>query len=171
MFFAYSPLPSQRFTTSAQNVYVSDGVGIIKNVLTLADLRDLVAMGCASLQPSLGDLLFTLTGANFNTTTDQLLIPNFNGKFRIKRYVVTNASISLTTVAGGIYPAASKGGTPQVAAAQVYSSLTAASKALELTLNDPSTVLAAGTPLYFSPTTPQGAPATGDVYAFGDLYV
>jgi hypothetical protein len=171
MLFAYSPLPSQRFTTSAQNVYLSDSVGIIRNVLTLADLRDLVAMGCASLQPSLGDLLFTLSGANFNTTADQQFTPNFNGKCRLKRIVALNTSVNgMSTAAGGVYTAASKGGSAIVAAGQVYTGLTNALTALELTIALPNLVLAAGTPLILSLTTPQGGTATADLYGFGDLY-
>jgi len=165
-----SPIANKVFCTSAGVVYTADSLGIIRNVGTKQDQDDLVASGCAVLSPPPTDLLFVNKGLNFNITTDQLLTPTFNGKFRVKRFVVTNASISLTTAAGGIYTAASKGGTPQVAAGQAYSSLTAALKALELTLNDPLTVLAAATPLYFALTTPQGAAATGDLYAYGDVY-
>jgi hypothetical protein len=44
--------------------------------------------------------------------------PTFNGKFRIKRIVITNASVSLMTAAAGFYPAASKGGMAIVASGQ-----------------------------------------------------
>ena len=176
MLFVYSPLPSQRFTTSSQNVYVADSVGIIKNVLTLADLRDLVAMGCASLQPSLGDLLFTLPGANFNPSVsgsgvDQQFTPNFNGKYRPKRIVTLNTSVpGMSTAQGGIYTGAGRTGTTIVASGQAYTGLTNALTALELTLANPNVVLAAGTSLFLNLSIAQGAPATADLYVFGDLY-
>lgn len=165
-----SPLAGKVFCTSGGVVYTADQFGVITQVDTPQDVTDLVSSGCAVLSPPPTDLLFKLIGANFNITTDQQLVPTFNGKFRVKRFVVANASTSLTTAAGGIYPAASKGGTAQVASGQVYSALTTALKALELTLNNASAVLAAATPLYFALTTPQGGAATGDIYAYGDVY-
>jgi hypothetical protein len=169
MILMLSPVAGKVFCTSAGVVYTADQFGVITNVGTPADVADLVAMGCAVLSPPPADLLFTAT-LNMNITTDQHLTPTFNGKFRVKRYVITEASTSLTTAAGGIYPAASKGGTPQVAAGQVYSALTTALKALELTLNDAPAVLAAATPLYFALTTPQGGAATAKLFAYGDVY-
>jgi hypothetical protein len=166
-----SPLANKTFVTSAGVVYVADTNAVIANVATPADVADLVTAGCAVLQPPPTDLLFTLKSANMNSTADQILIPTFQGKFRIKRIVITNASISLDTAAGGFYPAASKGGTAVVAAGQVYSALTAATKALEATLNNASAVLAAGTSIYLSLTTGQGAAAIADVYVYGDVYV
>lgn len=166
-----SPIPGKAFSTSTGSVYTADQYGIIPNVGSSQDVTDLRAAGCSLLSPPPTDLLFTLKSANMNITTDQLMTATFSGKYRVKRYVVTNASISLDTAVGGIYPAASKGGTAQVANTQVYSALTTALKALELTLNNASAVLAAATPLYFALTTPQGAAATADIYAYGDVYV
>jgi hypothetical protein len=143
---------------------------VIHDIENIADRDDLVAAGCAILTPPPTDLLFTLLGANFNSTADQQLAPTFNGKFRIRRVVVLNASVSLTTAAGGFYPAAAKGGTAVVASGQAYSALSASNLALECTLNDASKVLAAGTPLFLSLTTGQGGAATADVYVYGDVY-
>lgn len=176
MLFAYSPIPSQRFTTSAQNVYVADSIGIIKNVLTLADLRELCAMGCNSFQPALGDLLAVLSSANFNPSvggggTDQQIIPNFNGKYRPKRIVALNTSVAgMSTAQGGIYTGAGRTGTTLVAAGQAYTGLANALTALELTLANPNVVLPAGTPMYLNLSVAQGATATADLYVFGDLY-
>lgn len=170
MILMLSPLAGKVFCTSAGVVYTADSDGLIKNVGTPADVADLVAAGCAVLSPPPTDLLFTLKGANMNSTADQIMTPTFNGKFRVKRIVVLNASVSLTTAAGGVYPAAAKGGTAVVASGQAYSALTAAAIALEATLNAASAVLAAGTSLYLSLTTGQGAPATADVYVYGDVY-
>jgi hypothetical protein len=166
-----SPLANKAFITSAGVNYTADANGVIANVSTPADVADLVTAGCAILQPPPTDLLFTLKGANFNTTADQILSPTFQGKYRIKRIVILNASLSLTTAAGGFYSAAAKGGTAVVASSQAYSALTAAAKALEATLNDASAVKAAGTPLYLSLTTGQGATCTADIYVYGDVYV
>lgn len=106
-------------------------------------------------------------GANMNVTTDQAIpITRIGSKsFRITRIYVTNASISLTTAAGGVYPTTSKGGTAIVAAAQAYSALTAAAVGLDLTIAAVRTL--AVNNVYLSLTTAQGAAATADVYVFG----
>ena len=121
-----------------------------------------------------GILLGKLIGANMNSTADQQITLLDNpSKFILRRIVVTNASISLTTAAGGVYTAASKGGTAVVAAAQAYSSLTTSSLFLDLTLSttsSASTTVKSSIPnLYLSLTTAQGAAATADVYVYGDI--
>ncbi len=110
-----------------------------------------------------------LVGANMNVTTDQaltMLVPG-NVPFVPRRIVVTNASISLTTAAGGIYDAASKGGNAIVASTQAYSTLTASGIALYLTMGTYRRELG-GAALYFALTTAQGAAATADIYVYGD---
>ena len=113
-------------------------------------------------------VLASLIGADFNVTTDQsITIPA--GRWIVRKIVVSNASISLTTAAGGIYTAASKGGTAIVAAAQVYSALTASGKFVDLTLAaGMATDILTATTIYFSLTTAQGAAATGDIFIIGD---
>jgi hypothetical protein len=118
-------------------------------------------------------LLGQLISANMNSTADQQInIFSAPAKYIIRRIVVTNASVSLSTAAGGVYPAVSKGGTAIVAAGQAYSSLTAAGKFIDLTIASGYTsggdVLTASN-IYLSLTTPQGAAATADVYVFGDI--
>jgi hypothetical protein len=113
-------------------------------------------------------ILGTLIGANFNSTADQAITMSAS-KYIIRRIVVVNASINLTTAAGGFYSAVGKAGTIIVAAAQVYSALTAAAKFKDLTLEaiigtDVLTV----TPIFLSLTTAQGAAATADVFVIGD---
>lgn len=112
--------------------------------------------------------LGVLMAANMNVTTDQA-IPIRPGvsKFRPTKIVVTGASVSLTTAAGGVYTAAAKGGSAIVAAAQAYSALTAATKALALTLAITDTVYSLDK-LYLSLTTAQGAAATANVFLFGE---
>jgi hypothetical protein len=121
-----------------------------------------------------GILLGKLIGANMDSTADQRIVMFSNpSKFILRRIVVTNASISLTTAAGGVYTAASKGGTAVVASSQAYSSLSASTLFLDLTLNtsgSASTTVKSSIPnLYLSLTTAQGAAATADVYVYGDI--
>lgn len=121
-----------------------------------------------------GILLGKLIAANMNVTTDQQITMFSNpSKFVLRRIVVTNASTSLSTAAGGIYTAVSKGGTAVVAASQAYSTLTTSSLFLDLTLNTASsaniTVKSSVPNLYLSLTTAQGSAATADVYVYGDI--
>lgn len=139
---------------------------------TLADLRTQLLNPPAGLQGSDltglgGVLLGLLKGANFNVTTDNAVPIGVaaSGKYLIDQILVTNASVSLTTAAGGVYTAASKGGTAVVAAGQVYSALTAAAKILALTLAVTDTRTEAT--LFLNLTTAQGAAATADIYVFG----
>jgi|ERR1700688_1660353 len=114
-------------------------------------------------------VISSLRGANFNVTTDQAIaIPAQVSAFSITQIVVTNCSVSMTLAVGGFYPTTAKGGTPIVAATQIYSALTASTLLLGTTI--------AATPLvtrytlsniYLSLTTAQGAAATCDVYVIG----
>jgi len=121
-----------------------------------------------------GILLGSLIAADFNSTADQKITIFSNpSKYIIRRIVVTNASVSLSTAAGGIYTAVSKGGTAVVAAAQAYSTLTGSTLFLDLTLNTSGnaniTVKSSIPNLYLSLTTAQGAAATADVFVYGDI--
>ena len=108
-----------------------------------------------------------LAGANFNTTADQA-ITGFPAKYMITGVYATNASGSVTTAVGGIYTAASKGGSQVIYSGQSYSALTTSSALLGLTFATGAlqTAYTAGT-LYLSLTTPQGAAMTADVYVMG----
>ncbi len=128
--------------------------------------------------PSGQRVIASLRGANFNTTNDQpIIIPQRFVAFQISSIIVTNATISLTTAAGGFYPAASKGGTPIVSAAQTYSALTTTASLMTATLASfgANTRFSAANlaslngllALYFSLTTGQGAAATADIYISG----
>lgn len=121
-------------------------------------------------------LIGRLIGANMNSTADQAFaLTNWASlnPVRFTKITAKNASVSLTTAAGGIYTAASKGGTAIVANTQAYSALTASSLALDLTIatTPAATVFAKGTAPIFSLTTPQGAAASADLYLFGDLFI
>lgn len=124
-------------------------------------------------------VLATIRGADFNSIADQpLIIPPAIAAFQINAILVTNASISLTTAVGGFYPAASKAGTPIVAASQVWSGLTSSSIIVSATLasfgantrfsaSNLSNTFGTGLVLWFALTTPQGAAATADIYIRG----
>lgn len=102
-----------------------------------------------------------------NVTTDNV-IPINSSNYHITGILVTNASTSLTTAAGGVYTDVSKGGTVLVAAAQVYTALTTAAKVLSLTLATGATTNAwTVSNIYLNLTTAQGAAATADVYVYG----
>jgi hypothetical protein len=120
------------FSATTDPVVTSDsasgyGVGSVwLNTTTGIEWRcQAAAVGAAVWVPALssGMLLGRIIGANMNVTTDQpFVMTNYAAlnPFRITKITAKNASISLTTAAGGVYPAASKGGTAIVAAGQVY---------------------------------------------------
>lgn len=116
-------------------------------------------------------LLGSLLGADFNSTADQAIaIASGVAKYIIRRVVVVNASISLTTAVGGLYGALAKSAPNIVANTQVYSALTAPAKFLDLTLTALcGTDVFTQATLYLSLTTAQGAPATADIFVFGDI--
>jgi hypothetical protein len=133
------------------------------------------ARGAATWMPVNIRFLGRLLAANMNIVTDQaiaLYVPA-TAPFRVTKVTAKNASLSLTTAVGGLYTAASKGGTAVVAATQAYSSLGTSAQALDLTIaaTPGNTVLAGGTPLYLSLSTAQGASASADFYVFGDIYL
>lgn len=117
------------------------------------------------IQAPLGKLI----GADLNSTADQAIdIPDGVGSYILDRIVVTNASTTPATAAGGVYAATSKAGTILVAASQAYTALTASSKLLDLTLTaDGSTTVLTADPLYLSLTTAEGSALTADLYLFG----
>lgn len=113
-------------------------------------------------------VLWRLLGANMNTVNDQAFIKAQS----FSSYLVTgiygvNASTSLSLAAGGIYDTASKGGTPLVAAAQVYSGLTGSTLGLNLTLAAYGIGLRSGASLFLALTVAQGGAATADFYVLG----
>lgn len=110
-------------------------------------------------------MLGRLLGANMNSTADQAITIGAS-TYVITQVLATNASTSLTLAAGGLYTAASKGGTALVAAAQVYSGLTASGLTLNLTLAAVALRRTEAT-LYLSLTLAQGGAATADLYLLG----
>jgi histidine ammonia-lyase len=155
------------------NSYTIGASGLV--TVQVQDVDDLLKAGFLPYVPGVGGVIGKLIGANFNVTTDQSvgMLIGAGVPFRITKITVKNASVSLTTAAGGVYTAASKGGTAIVANSQVYTSLSAATLALDLTIaSTPGlTVQTAGLVPILSLTTAQGAAATADVYVFGDVYL
>lgn len=117
--------------------------------------------------PNTEILLGKLIGANMNVLTDQAIPITRIGssRYQITRITVTNASTSLTAADGGVYTATSKGGTAIVAATQVYTALTSATVALDLTLAVNNTYNLDN--LYLSLTGTQGGAATADIRVYG----
>ena len=109
-------------------------------------------------------LLAVYQGVNLNATGDTVLPIINSSSYSVKTVVVTNASISLTTAAAGLFTAPSAGGTGIVANAAL-SALTGPTVVSERTVA--STAVQTGQNLYFNVGTAQGAAATGDVYVYG----
>lgn len=116
-------------------------------------------------QPFSYKLLGSLIGANMNTTSDQV-IAMLSTRYYIDKVIVANASVSLTLAVGGLYTAASKGGSLVLGSAQAYSGLTGSTKILSVASLLTSDTLTAST-LYLSLTTGQGSAATADWYIYG----
>lgn len=110
-------------------------------------------------------VLFQLIGADMNVLTDQPFVQYQPfSTYLLEDIICTNASVDLTAADGGIYTAASKGGTAIVANTQVYTALTAANKVLALTI---AARESNALDLYLSLTGAQGAAATADFYVLG----
>lgn len=118
-----------------------------------------------SYLPNPYKLLGKIISANMNSTSDQIIAIGAS-KYYVDKVIVTNASASLTLAVGGLYTAASKGGTQVIANTQVFSALTASTKILLLTSLITGDVLTAGQ-LYLSLTTGQGTASTADCFIYG----
>lgn len=109
-------------------------------------------------------LLGYAQGVNVNAVGDTVLPIINSSTYSVKFVVVTNASISLTTAAAGLFTAPSAGGTGIVANAAL-SACTGPTVVSERTVA--STATQQGQNLYFNVATAQGAAATADVYVYG----
>lgn len=113
-----------------------------------------------------GERLLGIKPVELDIDTDQAIkVPP--GRKLVTRVVVydRNTGITPATGAGGLYTAASKGGTAIVANSQAYTGLSADAKAVSLTLAT-TTDTFTGENLYLSLTTPctAGSGATMAVY-------
>jgi len=149
-------LLSAALATAAQAKDTTDAT----HALTPQNLKDIGAMR----------LLWVLTGANFNSTSDQAFtkvgtftnwILGPNGCIR-----VVNPSGAATSAVGGIYSAAAKGGDQILSSAQAWTALTTnQGQSVSGTAN--GLALRSDSALYLSLSTPHGSAVTADVYIFG----
>lgn len=109
-------------------------------------------------------LLAVYQGVNANTTTDAVLPIINSTAYSVKFVIFTNASISLTTAAAGLFTAPAAGGTAIVANAAL-SALTGPTVVSERTVA--TTAVQTAQNLYVDMGTVQGAAATFDVYVYG----
>lgn len=112
--------------------------------------------------------IFSLIGANMNTTADQAFAPSFVfSRFMVTSVIAMNASTSLTLAAGGIYTGTSKGGSAIVGASQVYSGLTGPTQVINPVLGVAGQTLFNSSAANLSLTVPQGSAATANFYIMG----
>lgn len=109
-------------------------------------------------------LLTSAIGVNVNALGDTVLPIINSSLYSVKFVVVTDASISLTTAAAGLFTAPSAGGTGIVANAAL-SACTGPTIVSERTVA--STATQTGPNLYFNVATAQGAAAVVDVFVYG----
>ena len=110
-------------------------------------------------------LLAVVTGVNVNATGDQAVLPIQNSSnYSVSNVVFTNASVSLSSAAAGLFTAPSAGGTGVVANAAL-SALTSSTVVSQRTVA--STAIQSAQNLYLNVGTAQGATATMDVYVYG----
>lgn len=109
-------------------------------------------------------LLGFAQGVNLNATGDTV-IPIINSTtYSVANVILTNASVSLTTAAAGLFTGAGAGGTAIVSNAAL-SGATGPTVVSQRTVA--STAAQTGQNLYWNVGTAQGAAATGDVYIYG----
>ena len=110
-------------------------------------------------------LLAVAIGVNVNATGDQAVLPILNStNYSVSNVVFTNASVSLSSAAAGLFTAPSAGGTGVVANAAL-SAMTGSTVVSQRTVA--STATQSGQNLYLNVGTAQGATATMDVYVYG----
>ncbi|CAB4127783.1 hypothetical protein UFOVP96_1 [uncultured Caudovirales phage] len=108
-------------------------------------------------------LLASYQGVNANASGDTVLPLLDSSSYSVKFVVFTNASISLTTAAAGVFTAPSASGA--IVANAALSALTGPTVVSERTVA--STAVQTGQNLYVNVGTAQGAAATFDVYVYG----
>ena len=109
-------------------------------------------------------LLASAQSVNLNATGDTVMPVINTSRYSVSNVVFTNASISLTTAAAGVFPSAAAGGTAIVSNAAL-SAQTSASVVTNATINN--TAALTGQNIYFNVGTAQGAAATMDVFVYG----
>ena len=110
-------------------------------------------------------LLSVLRGVSLNAVGDNLLPIITSTTFSVSNVLITNASVSLTAAAAGIFTLPNAGGTAIVANAALAACTSAAvvSQRAIATTNAQTSV----PNLYLNVGTAQGAAATADVFVYG----
>lgn len=114
-------------------------------------------------------LLFKLSGADMQSTSDQVFTKIFSGtNYVITNVIAKNVSGGTTVVcAGGIYNAAAKGGSALIAAAQSWINLSVTGKIVNAALAAVlGTDIQTATPV-LSLSTGSTAAATADIFIYG----
>jgi len=109
-------------------------------------------------------LLASYQGVNVNATGDTVLPINNTSSYSVSNVIFTNASVSLSSAAAGLFTAPSAGGTAIVSNAAL-SAMTGSTVVSQRTVA--STAQQTGQNLYVNVGTAQGAAATMDVYVYG----
>jgi hypothetical protein len=108
---------------------------------------------------------------NMNSTADQALnltIPAGYTRYRFLSIIVTNqGAVNHSSAVGGIYTAASKGGTAIVANTQTYTAMTTDNTNVNVTISTAGVQIMNDTSLFFSLTTASGAAGNALVQVFG----
>jgi hypothetical protein len=109
-------------------------------------------------------LLAVATGVNVNATGDQAVLAIQNTtNYSVSNVVFTNASISLSSAAAGLFTAPSASG--GIVSNAALSALTGSTVVSQRTVA--STAIQSAQNLYLNVGTAQGATATMDVYVYG----
>ena len=108
-------------------------------------------------------LLASYQGVNVNATGDTVLPILDTTSYSVSNVIFTNASVSLSSAAAGLFTA--PGASGAIVSNAALSALTSASVVSQRTVA--STAAQAGQNLYLNVGTAQGAAATMDVFVYG----
>lgn len=108
-------------------------------------------------------LLASYQGVNVNATGDTVLPVLNSSSYSVSNVIFTNASISLTTAAAGLFTASGASGA--IVSNAALSALTGSTVVSQRTVA--STAAQTSQNLYVNVGTAQGAAATMDVYVYG----
>jgi hypothetical protein len=109
-------------------------------------------------------LLASFQSVNVNATGDTVLPILNTTSYSVSNVIVTNATVSLSSAAAGLFTAPAAGGTAIVSNAAL-SAMSASTVVSQRTVA--STAAQTGQNLYVNVGTAQGAAATMDVYVYG----
>jgi len=108
-------------------------------------------------------LLASYQGVNVNAAGDTILPILDTSSYSVSNVIFTNASVSLSSAAAGLFTA--PGASGAIVSNAALSALTSASVVSQRTVA--STAAQSGQNLYLNVGTPQGAAATMDVFVYG----